>query len=128
MGAPEKSPDSGISFTRAGSQMYSVRLVLLLSRGERVSRRKGGDSGNDEDRVLVYRLSIRAFLTCTENYKLFYLTFFIRLRPCVLCVFGLCILEPVLYSVALTTTHLNGAPILSLHNIRARRSPTVDRH
>jgi hypothetical protein len=54
-----------------------------------------------------------------------YSTFFTGLRPCVLCDFGLCILEPVLYSVTLTIVHLDGTPVLSLHNIMGDLSPGI---
>jgi hypothetical protein len=87
-----------------------------LEGGNRVLQKTGRDS-RATDRVLVYRLSMRAFLTYTDNYKLFYIICYaaLVLLLCVLCVFGPCILEPVFYSAVLTIVHLDGTPILPLH-------------
>ena len=66
---------------------------------------------NEDDSVLVYRLSMRAFLMCTDD---------CRAAP-VLYAHELCVflgLRSILHSIiVLTIVHLDGTPILSLHNI-----------
>jgi hypothetical protein len=67
---------------------------------------------------------MRAFPSYTNSYKLFFILYWAgppvscaALRLYVLCVLVYALFEPVLYSVALTIVHLNGTPILPLHNI-----------
>jgi hypothetical protein len=65
--------------------------------------------------IWVYGLSVRALFVFTGGYKLL-CTLYWAASMCFVC-FGLRTLGPTLCSTTLSIVHLDGTPILYLHNI-----------